>query len=509
VKDVYRSVQSSPGKILAELIGKIRSINELTQTSFGKLFQPPVTQSTIARWENGEQMPDKIHFPKIAYFIDFTNEDFQKLLENSFIDISSLDIRKKILSPNNKHLRILKRGVAAWNKWREKNPDIIPELAGLRLSRYDLEDINEINFNKADLREASFSNLSSRNSSFKNANLQGANFNQVYFYNSNFNSANFSKSSLEFVYFNEAQLIQTNFYKAELSIVEFYSANLSQANLDKTHIIKADLREANCNRASFKNAYLFNSYVYGASFWDSNLNGVTLEEVYISPDGKEGLPIKDLNLAQVTFLHRYNPSITKKFIYNCQLEEEAIELASLIVNKYGDYSHTYGFHEFCNIYENYQYISPYEIPHYEIRKDRDCFFIKSIPDYTDTKLVLSGKAKQKIILRIEGGVTESNITSNEIEDLRKIAQLEAKIQRERVDIIVPIAIQILDSNNSDNFIDQRYNLERINGEIILKTNSEADIELMRVYLHKEIWNIINSSLSNTNIKYFKKLQNKL
>jgi hypothetical protein len=31
---------------------------------------------------------------------------------------------------NPEHLKILKKGVEAWNKWRKENPDIQPDLTG-------------------------------------------------------------------------------------------------------------------------------------------------------------------------------------------------------------------------------------------------------------------------------------------------------------------------------------------------------------------------------------------
>jgi len=34
---------------------------------------------------------------------------------------------------NEEHLKILKQGVEAWNKWREENPDIEPDLFELDL----------------------------------------------------------------------------------------------------------------------------------------------------------------------------------------------------------------------------------------------------------------------------------------------------------------------------------------------------------------------------------------
>ena len=63
---------------------------------------------------------------------------------------------------NEEHLAILQRGVDVWNAWREKNPDIIPNLRGVDLSGADLQGAN---LSKANL---AFANL-------KGANITGAN----------------------------------------------------------------------------------------------------------------------------------------------------------------------------------------------------------------------------------------------------------------------------------------------------------------------------------------------
>jgi len=52
---------------------------------------------------------------------------------------------------NEEHLRILKQGVEAWNKWREENPDTEPDLRGANLSRANLSGAN---LSRANLREA-------------------------------------------------------------------------------------------------------------------------------------------------------------------------------------------------------------------------------------------------------------------------------------------------------------------------------------------------------------------
>ncbi|RME19733.1 MAG: pentapeptide repeat-containing protein, partial [Deltaproteobacteria bacterium] len=35
---------------------------------------------------------------------------------------------------NPEHIAILLEGVEAWNRWREENPDVVPDLAGANLT---------------------------------------------------------------------------------------------------------------------------------------------------------------------------------------------------------------------------------------------------------------------------------------------------------------------------------------------------------------------------------------
>ncbi|CAK8720679.1 MAG: Uncharacterized protein YjbI [Candidatus Electronema aureum] len=56
---------------------------------------------------------------------------------------------------NKEQLAILKQGVAAWNKWREENPDAKINLRGAKLDGLDLSGAN---FSKADIRGTNFNN---------------------------------------------------------------------------------------------------------------------------------------------------------------------------------------------------------------------------------------------------------------------------------------------------------------------------------------------------------------
>jgi len=75
---------------------------------------------------------------------------------------------------NDQHVAVLNQGVAAWNAWREANPNIRPKLVGadlrmanFRMPRADLAgaDFTEAELNEADLYQADL----------RGANLRGAN----------------------------------------------------------------------------------------------------------------------------------------------------------------------------------------------------------------------------------------------------------------------------------------------------------------------------------------------
>jgi len=44
---------------------------------------------------------------------------------------------------NDEHLKLLVRGVEAWNQWREEDPNTLPDLRGIKLVEADLSGANE------------------------------------------------------------------------------------------------------------------------------------------------------------------------------------------------------------------------------------------------------------------------------------------------------------------------------------------------------------------------------
>jgi hypothetical protein len=132
-----------------------------------------------------------------------------------------------------KHLDILNKGVEAWNKWREKNPEVRPDLSGAVLSKAI--------FYGAKLSEAKFIG----------AELSGANLSGADLYGATLYGADLSD--------------------ADLSGAVLSRADLSGANLSGADLSGAILREATLVDADVSDAIFTGCQVHGISVW--NLQG--------------------------------------------------------------------------------------------------------------------------------------------------------------------------------------------------------------------------------------------
>jgi uncharacterized protein YjbI with pentapeptide repeats len=120
---------------------------------------------------------------------------------------------------NSKHLAVLKKSADAWNAWRAKNPDAVPDLKGAYLRRRNLEGINfrqtflfETNLRRADLERANL-----RYAQLGGADLGGANLQRASLRHANLRGANFSRTELRGADFAHATLGLTVFGSVDLS----------------------------------------------------------------------------------------------------------------------------------------------------------------------------------------------------------------------------------------------------------------------------------------------------
>ncbi len=285
--------------LLPELIKKAREANGLTQAAFGKLFDPPVTQPTVGRWERGEKIPDRKHFPKIASLLNFTLEELFEFVEGPLAETGSLPVTpdEKTYIPNRKHLAVLNRGVAAWNIWREKNPEIVPQLAGAKLVGNDLR---KIDLCRADLRGVDFYAVFLSNAELLGADLREAQLmGETNLSNSDLRGANLSKANLTNTHFAAANLYGANFSEACLKGTNLNLANLKDTDFSHADLTYVDLRLTILDGANFENAILRYCLVYGVSAWNVRLKGAVQKHLKICPDNMRDIYVDDLEYAYI------------------------------------------------------------------------------------------------------------------------------------------------------------------------------------------------------------------
>ncbi len=167
---------------------------------------------------------------------------------------------------NEEHLGILMQGVHAWNSWRMRNPDVIPDLS---LADFDLSktiflkdlDFFEINFNKANLRQARFIGFDLSEADFSEADL---------------GEADFSSSTLSGAILNRANLQSATFIGAKLNKAKLNYSNLVNSDFSKAKLVRASLCGSSLNNSILKDADLSGTLLVGANFNQAKLINVSL-----------------------------------------------------------------------------------------------------------------------------------------------------------------------------------------------------------------------------------------
>jgi hypothetical protein len=156
--------------------------------------------------------------------------------------------------PNPEHLKILKQGVEACNKWREENPDIKPDQINA--------DLFDANLSEADLSGADLSGAELGGAILSEANLHSAKFRWAYL-----TMADLSGANLRYVDLSGAYLSSTDLRKADLDGADLERTNLVETKLEGTNI-------SNCR-------------IYGISAWDLKISQETKQQnLVIIIDGK-------------------------------------------------------------------------------------------------------------------------------------------------------------------------------------------------------------------------------
>jgi uncharacterized protein YjbI with pentapeptide repeats len=136
---------------------------------------------------------------------------------------------------NEEHLQILRQGVSTWNKWREDNENLLPDLR--YANEIGVKDLSGVNFSQANLQgvHLGFSpeGVIVRDLILYRANLRLANLRDAAISanlnGANLSGANLSRAIIVFSTFWETQLTGTDFLYAKSDKNVFNNSNLSEA----------------------------------------------------------------------------------------------------------------------------------------------------------------------------------------------------------------------------------------------------------------------------------------
>jgi uncharacterized protein YjbI with pentapeptide repeats len=177
------------------------------------------------------------------------------------------------------HVSILEKGVAAWNKWRNSNPKIYPDLArahfgGANLAGAELHGV--------DLHEATLDFVKADGADFHEANLKGATFRGgVVLTRANFNLADLTGAYLRDADLRKANLSLANLRQSNLRGCELSGANLKSADLTFANLIGAALFEVDLRTANISAADLTGADLRGALLSETMLDGTDLTAAVI------------------------------------------------------------------------------------------------------------------------------------------------------------------------------------------------------------------------------------
>ncbi|MHC4397079.1 MAG: pentapeptide repeat-containing protein [Planctomycetota bacterium] len=197
---------------------------------------------------------------------------------------------------NKEHLAILKEGVKAWNKWRQRNIHIIPSLSKANLSEVYLR---RANFSQADLLRANLSG----------ADLGGAKLNGAKLRWADLSGADLSRAKL-----SRAKLFDANLNGADLDEADLRSADLWTAILEKANLNNADLRHCQLIECDLTGAVLTGVKLYGTARDNWIIKDVECKYVYWDPLGEQRSP-KDRDLEPGEFERLYAQLPTIEYVF--------------------------------------------------------------------------------------------------------------------------------------------------------------------------------------------------
>jgi uncharacterized protein YjbI with pentapeptide repeats len=232
------------------------------------------------------------------------------------------------------HVALLKQGVKIWNKWREENPDISPDLNGADL----LADLFDVTLDHVNLSSANLSGADLSGAKLSGAHLGEAHLSGAHLSGAHLSGADLRAADLYMAHLHQAHLGEADLYMARLGEADLRGADLSGARLGGTDLRGARLGGADLRRADLSEADLGRADLSEADLGRADLSRAHLRKTVFA----------DTNLSQVkgldscihsgpsTFEHRTlqrSGSLPLAFLRGVGLPDNLIDYLPSLLNQ--------------------------------------------------------------------------------------------------------------------------------------------------------------------------------
>lgn len=233
-----------------------------------------------------------------------------------------------------------KEGYKRWNKWREENPEIIPQLCDVDFTYhsknfgvlkenglYYKEDagyfdeggyfwLKNFNFENANFENSNFSDLNLGQSNLKNANFKGANLFRGFLNGCNLEGADFQNANLQFVDFHDTKG-EFNFAGANFGggngdhIIRVsrmgpkdsdawnsFRQEVSEINLQCAYLVQVESSIKCYIGFDFSNVNMSGAVLFGMNFIDCNFSGTNFSNAFLPLCHFNGLDLSNANFKQ-------------------------------------------------------------------------------------------------------------------------------------------------------------------------------------------------------------------
>src|SRR5260221_4260 len=219
---------------------------------------------------------------------------------------------------NPEHLDIIKQGVKAWNRWRQKDAQLdLDERAGIYLEReLRVADLNGADLAGANLAGANLGAADLRAANLSEAALAAADLRVALLSKANLSRTRLTQASLSGADLSGATLRGTFLYEADLKGADLSEAYLRHTNLNRANLSGADLTKAQLSATIFAHVDL--SEVKGLhSVSHDGPSEISVSSIYLSKGNIPDIFLRDTGLPDsfIDYIH----SLTKKPLdfYSC------------------------------------------------------------------------------------------------------------------------------------------------------------------------------------------------